>query len=479
MAMQTAPSRGLALVAVLALAGCGALQSPPDARALTESELAHAALPSAWKAGGQTGPVQERWLHSFGDPQLVALADEAMVHNLDLRAAATRIEAAAAAVAAAGGSLLPEVGVTGRTSGNATGSGGQLSGLLVSASWEVDLWGRVRYGRQAADDQYASVQADVRAARQSVAGLLAKAWFLHAEALQQQRLAADATQAAATLVQLAQDRQRVGAGAEADVALARANLQSVRDQAAQVELGVQNSRRALEMLLGRYPAAEISGPTVLPALPPPAATGLPSELLERRPDVIAAERRVAAAFARVGEAGAARLPRLSLTAAVSSLSSSVFVLQSRDDPTVGVGATVFYPLFTGGQLQAQVDLRTADQRQAAAAFAQTAQRAFNEVESALANESALATREALLRQGLADSSRALELERVRWRVGSRDLRTVTQQQMATTAAAMSLLRVQTEQRVQRVQLHLALGGDFGDPAPTASTASTAGTAPTR
>jgi outer membrane protein TolC len=188
---------------------------------------------------------------------------------------------------------------------------------------------------------------------------------------------------------------------------------------------------------------------------------VPSELLERRPDVIAAQRRVAAAFARVGEAGAARLPRLSLTAALSSISSSTFVLQNSDDPSLGVGATIFYPLFNGGQLAAQVELRTAEQKQAAAAFAQTALKAFNEVETALAGEASLAAREPVLRQGLAESTRALELEQIRYRVGSRDLRSVTQQQLTAYSARMSLLHVQTEQRVQRVQLHLALGGDFG------------------
>jgi outer membrane protein TolC len=221
------------------------------------------------------------------------------------------------------------------------------------------------------------------------------------------------------------------------------------------------AQRALEMLLGRYPAAEIALPTVLPRLPAPAPASVPSELLERRPDVIAAQRRLDAAFARVGEARAARLPRLSLSAALSSLSSTTLVLQARDDPSFGVSGSVVFPLFNGGQLAAQVEMRSADQKQAGAAFAATAQRAFNEVEAALAGEATLALREAILRQGLAESSRALDLERVRYRIGSKDLRSVTQQQLATYTAGMSLLRVQTEQRVQRVQLHLALGGDMG------------------
>ena len=447
-------------MAAMALAGC-ALKSPPDAKRLAETELAHATLPPAWKAGGASAAVQAGWLTSFDDPRLPPLADEMLGYNADLRIAASRVEIAAAALKAAGGALYPEVNLAARTGGKAIGASGQLSGLVVGASWELDVWGRVRYGRQAADAQFASAQADQRAAQQALVATLAKAWFLAAESVEQRRVITEVLTAAETLVQLADDRLRVGAGAEADVALARADLQTYRDNALQIDFALAQSRRALEVLLGRYPAAEIELPTALAALPPPVSTGLPSELLERRPDVVAAERRFAVAFAKVGEASAARLPRLSLTAALSAISSSTFVLKTDSDPSLGVGGTLFFPIFNGGQLAAQVELRTAEQKQAAAAYAQTALKAFNEVETALANEVSLAEREGVLRQGLVDSTRALDLERIRYKVGSKDLRTVTQQQLAAYAVNISLLRVQTERRVQRVQLHLALGGDFG------------------
>jgi len=451
-----------ALLASLAVVAC-ALEAPPDAKQLAETELAHATPPSAFKAGGSTSAVQAGWLATFNDPRLLPLAEEALAYNADLRLAAARVEAAMAALKAAGGPLLPEVNLAARSGGQAVGASGQLSGLLVSASWELDLWGRVRYGRAAADAQFASAQADERAARQAIVAALAKAWFLAAESELQRRIVTDMLGGSEMLVKLSADRLRVGAGNDLDVTQARINLQNFRDSALQVDYALAQSRRALELLLGRYPAAEIALPVELPELPPSAATGLPSELLERRPDIIAAERRFDAAFARVGEARAARLPRISLTAALSSISSSTFVLKESSDATLGGGATLFFPIFNNGQLAAQVELRTAEQKQAGAAYAQTALKAFNEVETALASEASLAAREDVLRQSLTDNTHALGLEQVRYRVGSRDLRSVTQQQIAAYAANMSLLRVRTEQRVQRVQLHLALGGDFVTP----------------
>jgi outer membrane protein TolC len=202
-------------------------------------------------------------------------------------------------------------------------------------------------------------------------------------------------------------------------------------------------------------------------MPAPVPIGLPSDLLERRPDVIAAERRVAAAFSRVGEAKAAQLPRIGLTASLSTISSDVLVLQDRSNPSFGFGANLFAPLYQGGALRAQVEVRDAEQKQAMADYARIAQKSFGEVENALGAEFALRDREALLARTVADNERALELVQVQYRVGSVDLRAVEQRQLALLQVRTTLLRVQTERLAQRVNLYLALGGGFDAPALTA------------
>jgi outer membrane protein TolC len=199
----------------------------------------------------------------------------------------------------------------------------------------------------------------------------------------------------------------------------------------------------------------------LPGQPASIPAGLPSQLLERRPDVIAAERRIAAAFNRVGEAKAARLPAIALTTGVSGISSDLFVLQDRDNPLWNLGANLLMPVFRGGALKTQVEIRTAEQKQAVAAYAAIGLRAFSEVENALAAEIAAREREQILTQTLADNRRAFEVVQTQFKVGSTDLRFVTQRQLALNATNSALIRVQAEQRVQRVNLHLALGGNFG------------------
>ena len=189
--------------------------------------------------------------------------------------------------------------------------------------------------------------------------------------------------------------------------------------------------------------------------------------------MVAAERRVAVAFNRIHEAKAARLPAIALTTGVSSISSELFVLQDRDNPVWNVGANLLMPLFRGGALRTQVEIRTAEQKQAIAEYAAVGLRAFGEVEGALSAEIAAREREQILAQVFSDSQQALNVVQVQFKVGSTDLRFVEQRQLALNATRSALIHVQAEQRVQRVNLHLALGGSFELP-PQPPTAPTAG-----
>jgi NodT family efflux transporter outer membrane factor (OMF) lipoprotein len=408
-------------------------------------------------------PVADRWLASFNDPALSALVDEALLYNADLQVAAARVEQAAGYVKVANGSLLPSVGVLGMTGGKSGGSGG-LDGIWLNASLELDVWGRLRYGSAAAEAQSAAVAADYAYARQSLAAMVAKSWFLAIEAGLQRAIAQDAVHSGESLFRIAQERLRVGNGNEQAVAEARVNVGTYRDTLRQIEQAREQALRALEILLGRYPAAELAVAEHLSPVPPPVPVGMPSQLLERRPDVIAAERRVAAAFDRVGEARAAQLPRISLTAGGSSVSSELIVLKDTSNPIWSFGANLIAPIYQGGSLQAQVEIRSAEQKQAVAEYARTGQRAFGEVENALAAESALRDRQAILEATVRDSARALELTQIQYRVGSVDLRAVEQSQLAFYSVRIALLRVQTERLAQRINLYLALGGGFDLPA---------------
>ncbi len=451
----------LAVAVAASLAGC-ALKSPPERDELAKEAAPNRQVPGKWTAPGGTVEVAvaDRWLASFGDPQLDALAQEALAYNADLQVAAARVEQAAGYQKVAGAALYPQVNLLARGGGKMSGDSTGLQGVGVFVNWELDLWGRVRAGARAAHSQYVSAALDAEYARQSLAAQVAKGWFIATEARMQRALADETVRASARLAGLAQDRLRVGLGDEYDVRLAQANLQTFRDAAQNLDLSYQQALRSLETLAGRYPAAAVAVPPELAAAPAPVPVGMPSGLLERRPDVVAAERRVAAAFYRTEEAKAARLPRISLTAAVTSISSELFVLKEQNNPVWSAGASLVAPLYLGGQLQAQVEVRTAEQKQAVAEYGRIGARAFGEVENALSADFALDEREVILKQAVAENERALELANIRYRVGSGDLRGVLQQSLALYAARASLVHVRSERLVQRVNLYLALGGSF-------------------
>jgi outer membrane protein, multidrug efflux system len=456
-------ARGLLLLWAVLAGGC-ALQQPPDPVELRRQALPRVEIPEHWASDAAGGaPVREGWLASFNDPQLVALVEEALAYNADLRTAGARVEEAAGYARLSAASLYPAVNLLARGGGKLSGDNSGLEGVGLIASWELDVWGRVRYGRAAAEAQYASALVDFEYARQSLAATVAKSWMLAIEARLQRTLAEDAIRASERLLSLARDRLRVGRGDAIDVANAEATFENYRDTARQLDLAFRQSTRALELLLGRYPAAQLAVADGLPTMPPTVPMGLPSDLLERRPDVIAAERRVAAAFNRIGEARAARLPRISLTAGVNTISSDLFLLQERDNPVWSAGASLTAPLYQGGALKSQVEIRSAEQRRAVADYASRALRAFNDVESAMSTEFAAHEREQILTRSVAAWERAANLSRVAFEIGSIDLRPVQQQQLGLYATRSVLLRVQSEQRVQRVNLHLALGGSFGGP----------------
>ena len=315
------------------------------------------------------GAVVEGWLAAFNDEQLTAAVTEAIAHNADLRVGAARVEQALLHAKLAGARLWPAADLLARGGGKLSGDGSGLQGGVLSATWEVDLWGRVRYGRAASAAQAASAAADFDYARQSIAALVAKSWFLAIEASLQADAARETIRSNEELVRLSDERARIGVGNQADVYSARATVGAYRDLLRQLELARNEAIRALELLLGRYPAGAAVTSPQLPSYPGAVPAGLPSELLERRPDVIAAERRVAAAFNRIHEAKAARLPVISLTTGLSAISSELFLLKDHDNPVWNVGASLLAPLFRGGALKTQVEIRTAEQKQAIAEYA--------------------------------------------------------------------------------------------------------------
>jgi multidrug efflux system outer membrane protein len=430
---------GQILWATLVAAGCHSPSPPPPT-----SERVELTTPAAFAEAGRArakdqGKVQDNWLATFAEPALDALVAEAQAHNPDLAAAVASRDRALAQAGVADSALAPKVDAVGGASRSDTGNGaGNRYDLGLSVSWEVDVWGRLA-------DQSAAAQADVMAATAD---------------LELTRLENDLLQQRLRVQRITRARLDVGEARPMDLDLADGQVAVSRQTATESGGALDSALRSLEVLVGRYPSREIEVAEDLPALPGPVPVGLPSDLLERRPDLIAADRRVAAAFQRVGAAKAAKLPSLSLTASGGQASDGLSSLMDPGQVVWNLGANLLGPLFDGGELAARERIAQADEQAALANYVRAAQQAFLEVETALGNERILRQRETELTEAEARLRAARDAGEIRYEEGEMSIVDLDQLHTNHAQAARALLQVRQELLQQRINLHLALGGSF-------------------
>jgi outer membrane protein, multidrug efflux system len=455
------------LACVPILCACS-LSTPPSHDELVKQALPKSTqIPAAWRSDSAAGgEVQSGWLKSFGDRGLEAVVAEAIANNLDLRQAAASVQAAQQTVVVVGAQLLPQVGAklgASYTVDNQPGSNFASYSAYAGASWQIDVWGRLRAQQAAAQAGYEATALDYAFARQSLAATTAKNWYLAIETRQLLALTEEAVKIYTELLALVKVRRAAGKVTDLDVAEASGNLNAAKSQYVAVQGLYADTRRSLELLLGRYPGAEIEVAETLTTLPPPIQAGLPSALLNRRPDVVAAQRQVLAAFRLQESAKLALLPDFSLTLAGGYLSDQVLSLL-RLNPwlaTAGVGVSV--PIYTGGALEAKVAIATAQQQQAVAHYGSIALTAFREVEGSLNNERLLAQRVAYDQDAVKDRNEAVQVATIKYKAGAIDMLSVLVLQASALSSQEAVIQLRGTQRVNRVNLHLALGGDFDSP----------------
>ncbi|MFD1557609.1 TolC family protein [Paraburkholderia silviterrae] len=435
------------------LHGC-ALDKPP-----TAAELASHAIPAPddhrqWANGGTPGDPADGWLASFNDAELARLVREAMTHNGDLAIAAIRVQQAEAMVTEASSGLLPSAGAKGRA-GEA-----ESQILSVGVSWELDLWGRIRAQSRAAQSQHLASEADYAWAQRVVAAATAKAWFALIKCTQLESRLQQIVDVQAEIVRIEDRRVAIGAAPQTEAQQARNTLRVNQDALVKATLARNRAAQALELLLGRYPAGEMLAEPDMPALPEAPPAGLPANLIERRPDMVAASQRVAAAFDQRQSAQAARLPSVSIDAAITGIRSNVLTIMDSSSPVKGVSASFLAPIFTGGKLKAQADYYTEAQKEAMVAYDDSALQALSEVEAGLQAETRYAERVAQLQARVDESQSLLNKEEARAKIGSTDERSVLQDRQALLSAEMDLVEVRGDQLAQRIDLLLALGGDW-------------------
>ncbi|KIP15400.1 RND transporter [Burkholderia ubonensis] len=467
----------VAFATAVLLAGCAV--GPDYHRPDTPMPAAFKEAPAGWKvAQPADGADRGAWWRVYGDPQLDALIDKLNASNQTIAQSAAAYRQARALVAEARAAYFPTVGLTASgsrsrspraslSSGSSSSFGGGSSGSIgnsysvgLDASWEPDLWGKVSrtVGAQRAGE--AAAAADLANARLSQQATLAQTYFQLRTADTLQMLLDDTVASYARSLQLTQNRYAQGVAARADVIQAQTQLQSA--QAAAIDNGVARAQyeHAIATLIGE-PASTFSLPPLpLAAEPPVTPVGVPSALLERRPDIAAAERRAAAANEQIGVAISAFFPTLTLSAqggVQSSVWSNLFTLPAR---FWTVGPQLAATLFDAGLRAAQTEAARATYDQDVAAYRLSVLTAFQDVEDNLASQRILAREIDVQRQAVDSAEHALAIVTNQYKAGTVDYLNVLTAQTTAFSAHQKLATIAGQRMVSSVGLVKALGGGW-------------------
>jgi len=441
--------RLLAVVTAVLLGGCAAQNTAEPAKRAKEAVIKEQKAPEAFALPLKKAPVQNGWLSRLGDKALEELVASAQRHNPDLRLALARIEQASAVASLSASDLGPRVDAAGRVSGR---SEGYNSGYLgVGVRWEADVWGRIA-NLVAADEATARAMAyEFAWARQSLTASVARAWYLLTTDGALYRFAKKMLALQQKALALSKERAAIGAGTRRDVHWMKGMRDELQAVVENYEMALHNDTRALEVLAGRYPSNTLRGGR-LPDLPELGGVGVPADLLNRRPDLVAARERVAVAFHDKKATQLLKLPRFNFSFQVG--------YDKLQETLLKFLGSVFMPIADNGRIDAYIAMADAKQKAALAMYKSAVLNAFLEVERALGAEAQLKRRVEALARTAKEYETAYEMLMARYRIGQGDMMDLLTAQRRCLEAYTALARARYERVVNRINLYLALGGDF-------------------
>ena len=411
------------------------------------------------------------WRQVFHDDTLQNLIRTALTNNYDLRIAVTRVEQARAMAAEARAGFFPQLdyaataargqNVGGGNAPSPTGTIGNVFAADVNASWEIDLWGRIRRLNESARAQFFASEEARRDVMISLIGEVAQNYFQLLALDRQLEIARESTNSFGESLNIFNERLQGGVASKLETSSAEALMDAAAATIPELEQQIALQENQLSVLLGQNPGAILRGNASLEKqVPPEVPSGLPSELLERRPDIREAEQQLRSANAEVGVAKANFFPQLNLTGLFGEVSPELSAFTSGGDVAWGIAAGLTGPLFHGGQLRAQYAQARAVREQFALQYQASVLNAFQEISDALISREKSAS--ARTEQGRAVEAYkiAVKISMERYRMGHADYYEVLQEQQLLFPAENSLVQFQLNQLLAVVQLYRALGGGW-------------------
>ncbi len=430
--------------------------------------------PEQWRVdyAAASDVANTRWWEQFNDPVLNELIDTALRENKDVRIAAARVEEFAARVDIARSGFFPQIGYNGQASRNRASresfggipAGGDRSyndySATLNAGWEIDLWGRIRRSTEATRAELLAQDENRRTVILSLVSAVANTYITLRQLDRQLEVSRDTLDTRSEGLRLFELKFKGGVVSELELAQVKVEYEQAAAAIPPIERQIALTENALSILLGHNPGSISRGKSIDALVAPPVPAGAPSSLLERRPDVRAAEQSLAAANARIGVARAQYFPTISLTGLFGYVSEELDRLLKNSANVWSVGGSALGPIFTGGAISGQVRASEAVQRQALVGYLQTVQGAFREVDDALV--SVQKSREQLAAEGrrVAALSDYARLAKIRYDEGYASYIEVLDAQRSLFDAELQYVGVQGDVYTSLVNTYKAMGGGW-------------------
>lgn len=426
----------------------------------------------------QTPLTEQRWWSTLNDSVLNDLIDRAVKSNLDVRIAQSRVREARAELAYATGGQLPRLNADAAYSHNrlsktaapynafnVPGFPWEYNQYQVGfdASWELDLFGGIRRGVEAAGADLAAGEADQQNVLLSVMAEVARSYVDLRGYQRRYEIAQGNLASQRQTLEVTQDRRKQGVVTELDVAQAASQVAKTEAQLPVLHRQQMEALHRLAVLLGQEPEAlteELKRPQPVPTVPPEVAVGLPAELLRRRPDIRRAERQLAAATARVGQANADLYPKLSLTGNFMMMDADTHGLFDWRSRSLGIGPTVSWPIFDAGRLRQLINVRNAEQEQAMATYQRTVLGALEETHNAIVAFVTEQQRHRALQDAVTADQTAADVSQAQYRQGIVDFLNVLDAQRSLFESEDQLADSDRAVTTSLIALYKALGGGW-------------------
>ncbi|MBC7699249.1 efflux transporter outer membrane subunit [Aquabacterium sp.] len=469
--LQRLPVIATPWVFALLLGGCAVTRVDPPTPAPSPSQFKETAL---WQRAPSSavGKVPDEWWTLFNDPMLNELQSQLVIGNENLKSAVAQVASARAELGASRAAQLPTLSAG--LSGSRSDSGSQSSSasnqrgpqnsvsLSATAAWELDLWGRLSQATSGSEARYQASVADLASARLSAQATLAQTYLSMRAAEAQQALIERSIAGYQRSLDLTQARYQSGVAAQTDVLQAQTQLKTAQVQGLEAATQRAQLEHALAVLLGKAPSAfSIAVNAALPQAPE-VPTVLPATLLERRPDIAAAQQRVNAAYAQIGVADAAFFPALTLSATAGYRNTSLSNLLSAPNLFWSIGPALAQTLLDGGARRSASDQARANADLATSSYRQTVLTAFQEVEDNLVLASQLRAEAQMQQEALQYAQRNLDITNEQYRVGTVSYLNVVTAQTSALSSERTLLDVRNRQLAAVNQLLKNIAGRWQD-----------------